>query len=624
MSETCAPIDVCAAVVRRGPLVLLAQRPEGKHLAGLWEFPGGKVHDGEDWHTCIRREMLEELGLQVKPVKHLLSVNHTYPEKTIRLHCIECTIDNEAKPVHHEGQTTRWTPVNSIEAEHLAPADQTVAEWLKTQNVKRDNQRAAISDPASNQSDQADTRDLNAKTRTHMPPASYHIRTYGCQMNERDSEALACLLQRQGLVEADAEDQADLLIFNTCSVREQAERKAIGKVQLMKRLKRQRPDIIIGIIGCMAQNHGDSLLDQIPHLDFVLGTDQLHRLPDVLRQLESAPTRTPVALTDTGTDILDNLGGHPDHATQAMVPVMRGCDRFCTYCIVPHVRGREKSRPPADIVAEVHSLADRGVREILLLGQNITAYGVAEERKRNGRWSGVSHFARLLQQLNAVEGLQRIRFTSPHVRYMTDDFIDAVVDLPKVCESVHIPMQSGSNPILKAMHRGYTAEQFRERALKLREKCPQITFSTDIIVGFPGETEEDFRATVQLMRDIGFDMAYIFRYSARPGTAAEKLADNVPPKTKEQRNQHLLQELETYNTANNPRFEQHTVEILVEGPSKRNPERWTGRTRTNKVCIFEPDAECEPGQLRPLTVARTTPSSLFGKLQPPGTPVNRL
>ncbi len=455
-----------------------------------------------------------------------------------------------------------------------------------------------------------------------MPPTSYHIRTYGCQMNERDSEALACLLQQHGLVEAAAEDQADLLVFNTCSVREQAERKAIGKVQLMKRLKRQRPDIRIGIIGCMAQNHGDSLLEQIPHLDFVLGTDQLHRLPDVLRKLDASPT--PIALTDTSADILDKLAGHPEHATHAMVPVMRGCDRFCTYCIVPHVRGREKSRPAANIVAEVQSLADRGVRELLLLGQNITAYGVSEDRKRNGRWSGASHFAHLLGQLNAIDGLERIRFTSPHVRYMTDEFIDAVVDLPKVCESLHIPMQSGSNPILKAMHRGYTAEQFRERALKLREKCPQITFSTDIIVGFPGETEDDFDATVQLVRDIGFDMSYIFRYSARPGTAAEQLADNVPREVKEQRNQILLRELETYNTANNPRFEQHTVEILAEGPSKRNPDRWTGRTRTNKVCIFEPDTDCEPGQLHPLHVTRTTPSSLFGTLQSPGTPADKL
>lgn len=455
-----------------------------------------------------------------------------------------------------------------------------------------------------------------------MSPRTYHIRTYGCQMNERDSEALGCLLEEHGLAKADGEECADLLIFNTCSVRDQAERKAIGKVQLMKRLKRRRPDVVIGVVGCMAQNYGDELLSRMPHVDFVLGTDQLHRLPEVLADITNHASR--VSLTDTGTEILGRLSGHAPHSTQAMVPVMRGCNCFCTYCIVPHVRGREKSRPADDIVAEVRKLVGDGVREILLLGQNITAYGVAEDRKAKGRWSGRSHFAELLRKLDPIPGLERIRFTSPHVRYMTDDFIDAVIELPTVCESIHVPLQSGADRILAAMQRGYTADDYLQCARKLRDKCPQMTFSTDIIVGFPGETEDDFEATRKIARDIGFDMAYIFRYSVRSGTAAERLGDDVPPQTKEQRNQILLADLEAYNHQHNPRFEGHTVEILVEGPSKRNARRWTGRTRTNKVCLFEPDGWGEPGALRAVTVTRTTASSLFGEIQPTGTAADRL
>lgn len=412
-----------------------------------------------------------------------------------------------------------------------------------------------------------------------------------------------------------AEEEADVLVFNTCSVRDQAERKALGKVQLMKRLKRRRPEIIIGVVGCMAQNYGEELLKRVPHLDFVLGTDQLHCLPDVLAELETE--RKQQCLTQAEPGLGAALNGHIAGTATAQVAVMRGCNQFCTYCIVPYVRGREKSRPQRDIVAEVRKLSEQGVREVLLLGQNITAYGVAEERRRDGRWSGASHFADLLRQLDEVEGIERIRFTSPHVRFMTEDFIRAVVDLPSVCESLHVPLQSGSDRVLKAMHRGYTVREYRECLSRFRELCPDMTFSTDIIVGFPGESEEDFERTSEIMRDIGFDMSYIFRYSVRSGTQAEKLGDPVPDAVKDERNKRLLAELEAHTANSNNRYLGRSVDVLVEGPSKRNEHRWYGRTRTNKMCFFEPDAMSAAGTFRTVRVGRTTASSLFGELLPP-------
>ena len=440
---------------------------------------------------------------------------------------------------------------------------------------------------------------------------SFHIRTYGCQMNERDSEALACLLVSRGYTQVADETAADVILFNTCSVREQAERKVLGKVGILKKLKRERPGLVLGVIGCMAQNRGRALLDELPHVDLVVGTDCLHEIPSLLEDCLRG-THGLVA-TEVSEGMPPELVGHRAGGVSAFVSVMRGCNQFCSYCIVPYTRGREKSRPIPEVVAEIERLAAAGTKEVLLLGQNITAYGVAEARRAGTYDPESSAFADLLRAVHDVDGIERIRFTSPHVRYMNDAFVETVIGLPKVCKSFHVPVQSGSNRILRLMRRGYTAEEYRERVARIREGLPEVSFTTDVIVGFPSETAEDFAATRDLMNEVGFDMAYIFRYSVRSGTkAAESLADDVPEDVKMERNQLLLADLEARAEATNRRYLGKCVPVLVEGPSKRNPQRWTGRTETNKVVNFEPPEGVRAGRILPVRIEHATANSLRG------------
>lgn len=440
----------------------------------------------------------------------------------------------------------------------------------------------------------------------------FHIRTYGCQMNERDSEALSCLLEAYGHQSVTEEESADVLIFNTCSVRDQAERKVLGKIGIMKRLKAQKPALKIGIIGCMAQRLGESLFEKLPHVDFVVGTGQMNQVPEFFTRIAAGETH----LSALSLEVEEaELSGHQGQSLTSYISVMRGCDQFCTYCIVPHTRGREKSRPIPDIVKEVREQVDGGSREVLLLGQNITAYGVAEARKEGIYTPEFSAFADLLQALQEIPGLLRIRFTSPHVRYMNQKFIETVCRLPKVCKAFHIPLQSGSNRMLAAMNRGYTAEEYLQCIEGIRSLAPQAVFSTDIIVGFPGETREEFEQTRQVMHQVQYDMAYIFRYSQREGTrAAKTLKDDVPENEKMERNQILLSELSEGVEKRNKAYLGKTVEVLLEGKSKRNEERWTGRTDLNKVCIFPPVDGIASGQLREVKIRRTTANSLFGDI----------
>jgi tRNA-2-methylthio-N6-dimethylallyladenosine synthase len=443
--------------------------------------------------------------------------------------------------------------------------------------------------------------------------ATFHIKTYGCQMNERDSEALSCLLENCGHQAVDHENAAEIIIFNTCSVRDQAERKVIGKIGLLRRLKREKPGLILGLVGCMAQNHGEALLQQLPQLDFVTGTDRLHSVPESIRRVQECQQRS--AELSTGPDQFVELGGHFPGQVSAMVSVMRGCDQFCSYCIVPHTRGRERSRPQGEILAEVRRLVEQGTREVLLLGQNITAYGIVERRHDDSYRPDHSPFADLLAALHEIPGLARIRFTSPHVRFMNDHFIDSICSLPKVCKAFHIPVQSGANRILKLMRRSYTAEEYRERIAAICSRLPERAFSTDIIVGFPGETEEDFAQTRALMAEVDFDMAYIFRYSPRSGTkAARDYADDVPEEVKRERNQLLLDDLAAGSARRNERFRGRELEVLVEGVSKRNAERWTGRSDLNKVCNFVPLPGTKVGDLIKVKVTRSTANSLFGEV----------
>lgn len=445
---------------------------------------------------------------------------------------------------------------------------------------------------------------------------SFFIRTYGCQMNERDSEALGCLLKDSGYTQADAEEDADVLLFNTCSVRDQAERKVIGKVGLLKRLKREKPGVVIGIIGCMAQNHGRELLDTLPHVDLVVGTDCLQDIPELLEGVRQG--RHGLVATETHSDAGRALGGHEDNQVTSYISVMRGCNQFCAYCIVPYTRGREKSRTIESIVAEVHQVTEQGAKEIFLLGQNITAYGVAEARHEGTLTPDLSPFADLLRAVHAVEGVSRIRFTSPHVSFMNDAFIDAICCLPKVCKAFHIPAQSGSDKVLARMRRGYTSGDYLRVLESIRSRVPNVCFSTDIIVGFPGETEEDFQATRTLFRAIDADMAYIFRYSPRSGTkAAEEFPDDVPDEVKRARNQVLLDDLESRVRERNRAYVGQHLEVLVEGPSKRNAARWQGRSDGNKVVIFDPPEAIEAGAMVTVLVRRATSHSLFGEVVAP-------
>lgn len=432
-------------------------------------------------------------------------------------------------------------------------------------------------------------------------------------MNERDSEAAAAMFTRRGHEIVEHESLADVLIFNTCSVRDQAERKAVGKIGFMKKLRKERPGLIIGVMGCMAQNRGEDLFRELPHLDFILGTGQLHRLPDIVDSIR-ADRRSQVALLEPGSEVLTGLGEHYNNSIFASIAITRGCNRFCSYCIVPYVRGREVSRSIEDIAAEARELVADGTREILLLGQNVAAFGLGGDIHPPP--PDHSPFADLLNELCAIDGLKRLRFTSPYPSYFNDKLIGAIAAQPKICRSIHLPLQSGSDRILKAMNRHYTAAQYLEIVGRIRAAVPEAVFSTDVIVGFPGESDADFAATRELMHRVGYDMAYIFKYSPRGGTAAAGLGDDIPQEVKEERNQILLKDLEERTAEANRRLLGSTREILVEGVSKRNAERWSGKTAAAKTVIFRPGPDTAPGDLVTVRITRVTAVSLFGELLP--------
>lgn len=436
------------------------------------------------------------------------------------------------------------------------------------------------------------------------------IKTYGCQMNERDSEALAAQLTAAGYRMVESEDQADVLLFNTCSVREAAERKAKGKIGYLKKLKSRNPALIIGALGCMAQRLGHELLEELPHLDFVLGTGQLHMLVPTLADLVAERRR--LALTEPSVEVLDAMGAHLPAAWSAQIAITRGCNRFCSYCIVPYVRGREISRDPADIVAEARCLVAGGVRELLLLGQNVAAYGLGGNI--NPPPPDCSPFADLLEELDRIPELLRVRFTSPYVSYFNDRLIAAIAGSRTVCHNIHLPLQSGSDAVLRAMNRQYTRAGYLEKVAAIRAALPDVTFSTDVIVGFPGESEADFQLTRDTMNEVGFEQAYIFKYSPRPGTRAAALTDAVPEEVKEERNRILLDDLGTRVAAGLRSYVGREVEVLTEGVSARNPGRWTGRTGTNIVVHFEPCPGLESGTLRRVRVTRSGGVTLFGEL----------
>jgi tRNA-2-methylthio-N6-dimethylallyladenosine synthase len=453
-----------------------------------------------------------------------------------------------------------------------------------------------------------------------------HIKTYGCQMNERDSEAVASMLRARGYRIVPSEEECDILLLNTCSVRDAAEQKAIGKAGYVSARKRRQPDFVLGILGCMAQNRGASLLEQLPDVDLIIGTQKFHQVPGYLDNLRAARSAG-LPVGETIVDIAEEAGSQnaiKDHLVpedsaaprqvSAFVSIQQGCNMDCAFCIVPKTRGDERSRPMDDIVRECTELAERGVREITLLGQIVTSYG----RRDYAHTGGITPFVQLLERVHAIEGIARIRFTSPHPRGFKDDLVQAYARLPKLCGYVHLPMQSGSDRILRAMNRPYTRERYREIVASLRAVRSDMYFSTDVIVGFPGETEEDFVQTRELFADCNYDMAYIFKYSVRSGTPAADMGDQVPDEVKEARNQELLEILRQNSLRRNAALLGTVEEILVEGTDKTG-KLFTGRTAGNRVAIFAADPRLV-GELVPLRIERASVSTLYGELVLAGVP----
>jgi tRNA-2-methylthio-N6-dimethylallyladenosine synthase len=453
----------------------------------------------------------------------------------------------------------------------------------------------------------------------------FFIKTYGCQMNERDSEQVAYSLIARGYERVAHETEADVVLLNTCSVRDMADQKAVGKMGMLGRLAKERPHMLFGFLGCMAQARGESLLKNLPHVDLVVGTQKFHRVADYVEELVAKKTaRSAIApyqnraMDDLRFSIVDTAEEPGSQSTirdqqlaprqsTAFVSIMQGCNMHCTFCIVPQTRGAERSRTVAEIVREAQELVARGVKEVTLLGQIVNLYGRHEFPKSDGK----SPFVQLLEAVNEIDGLDRLRFTSPHPIGFRDDLIEAISRLPKLAEHVHLPLQSGSNKILKAMHRGYTAEKYVDLVRRIRHAREGISITTDIIVGFPGETEEDYKQTRDLVEEIQFDNAFVFRYSPRRDTPAAEVPDQIDEHIKEQRNQDLLRVVNESTRRSGQRLVGRSVEVLCEGPSKTNSARLMGRTRTNKIVVFE-GGEKLIGEIVDVHVQHANGFSLYG------------
>ncbi|MDX1952450.1 MAG: tRNA (N6-isopentenyl adenosine(37)-C2)-methylthiotransferase MiaB [Verrucomicrobiota bacterium] len=441
---------------------------------------------------------------------------------------------------------------------------------------------------------------------------SVYIKTFGCQMNERDSEAVAAQLEERGYTLAPTEKMADVILLNTCSVRDMAEQKALGKMQVLAgESRRKHPNRILGFMGCMAQSRGQELLDQMPAVDLVIGTQKFHRTGEFLDDIFSGKRERICDIEEekgSESTIRNHLSfnGGTHHVT-GFVSIMQGCNQYCTFCIVPQTRGLERSRPIAEIVEEIGRLTALGVREVTLLGQIVNSYGKREIGIREGK----SAFVQLLEAIHQIPELQRIRFTSPHPKGYGDDLVEAYGRLPKLCESAHIPLQSGSDRILKLMHRGYTRVRFLELIQKLRAVRPNIGLTTDIIVGFPGETEQDFQETLSLVEEGLFDNAYLFKYSPRRDTPAATMPDQVAEEVKEERHARILELVNRISATRYQGMVGKRVEILVEGPSRKNAERLEGRTSCNKIVVFEGSPR-HVAQLMELQITRTGSFTLYG------------
>jgi len=434
---------------------------------------------------------------------------------------------------------------------------------------------------------------------------NFFIETWGCQMNEEDSEKLSGMLKKLGYKRTEDRTSADLIIFNTCCVRENAELKVYGNLGMLKKLKIKNPNLIIAICGCMMQQKdmAKNIIKRFPFVDIIFGTHNSYKFPEYLNRVQQENTSV-IEIQNKESGIVEGLPIDRESNVKAFVTIMYGCNNFCTYCIVPYVRGRERSRKPEDIEKEIKELVSNGYREITLLGQNVNSYGKTLEPKIS--------FSDLLRRINSIDGVERIRFMTSHPKDLTEDVIDSVAECSKVCEQIHLPVQSGSTSLLKKMNRNYSKEGYLNLVKKIREKVPDASITTDIIVGFPGETEEDFEETLNLAREVQYDSAFTFIYSKRKGTPAYDFEEQVPEDIKHERFNRLVEVINESSARKNKAYEGRVEEILVEGTSKNDNTKLTGRTRSGKLVNFEGNKK-DVGKLVKVHITKATSFSLLGE-----------
>lgn len=434
----------------------------------------------------------------------------------------------------------------------------------------------------------------------------YCIETWGCQMNEEDSEKLSGMLKRIGYTRTENKEEASIILFNTCCVRENAENKVFGNLGALKKLKEKNKDLIIGICGCMMQQKGmaDKILSKFPYVNIIFGTHNAYKFPEYLNRVKTEGVQVK-EIFNKETDIVEGIPVDRESDVKAYVTIMYGCNNFCTYCIVPYVRGRERSRKPEEILKEIKDLVSKGYKEITLLGQNVNSYGKGLEEDID--------FAKLLRMINEVEGLERVRFMTSHPKDLNEDVILAIKECDKLCEQIHLPVQSGSDRILKEMNRHYDRKHYMGLIEKIKKEIPDVTITTDIIVGFPGETEEDFEDTLSLVNEVKYDSAFTFIYSRRNHTPADKMENQVPDSVKHERFNRLVDAVNKAVIENNKKYEGRTLEVLVEGKSKNDDTKLMGRSRNGKLVNFEGD-ESLIGTLVDLKIVRAQPFSLIGEL----------
>jgi len=435
-----------------------------------------------------------------------------------------------------------------------------------------------------------------------------YTKTYGCQMNEYDSARILQVMQQQGYTPTEHAEDADLIILNTCSVRDRAEQKVYSALGRWRELKERREGLIIGVGGCVAQQEGERLLRRVPYLDLVFGTHNIHKLGQMVREVQNLESRPVEVAFYRDLTYLEDLQGRPEvHGPKAYVTIMQGCNKVCSFCIVPHVRGREISRPSDNIINEVRELTSQGVREVMLLGQNVNSYG------KTGQ--GELTFPGLLHKIDEIDGLNRIRFTTSHPQDLSSQLIDAYAVLGKLCEHLHLPVQSGSDTVLQRMRRGYSRKEYMDRIQRLKDRCPEVALSTDIIVGFPGETEEEFETTLEIIEKLEYDEIFAFKYSPRPQTVAAKIhADDVPEQTKKSRLQTVQALQKEISLRKNRQLIGRVEEILLEGESKLSQDRMMGRTRTNKVVNFNAPKSLL-GKTLYVRISGASSNSLTGELE---------